>query len=124
MERLAEVDRSPPHHICLALGGSNMPNGIGTKARTRGFSPIESLEVRRLLTTFTVTSNGDLGIGTLRQAIILANAMPGADTIAFNITGTPTIHPLTALPAVTGPTTIDGTTQPGYAAAGHPIVFI
>jgi hypothetical protein len=89
--------------------------------------PLETLEERRLLATFTVTSNGDvplfpLGL-TLREAITMANAMPGADTIDFNIAGTPTIHPITALPAVTGPTTIDGTTQPG-SAPGAPVVVI
>ena len=38
-------------------------------------------------TTYTVTSTADSGAGTLRQAILDANANPGADTIAFNITG-------------------------------------
>ena len=37
--------------------------------------------------TYTVTSTADSGAGTLRQAILDANANPGADTIAFNITG-------------------------------------
>jgi len=86
---------------------------------------LEQLEERRLLATFVVTSNGDVPVImglTLRQAITAANLNPGADTIAFNIAGAPTIHPLTPLPAVTGSTTIDGTTQPGYA--GTPIVFI
>jgi hypothetical protein len=85
---------------------------------------LESLEERRLLATFDVTSIGDLPVlGTLRGAILGANALPGADTITFHITGTPTIHPNTALPPVTGPTTIDGTTQPGWTA-GAPVVFI
>src|SRR5262249_52828062 len=34
--------------------------------------------------TFTVTNTNDTGAGTLRQAIIDANASPGLDTIAFN----------------------------------------
>src|ERR1043165_6425721 len=38
--------------------------------------------------TFTVTSTNDSGAGTLRQAILDANGNPGADTIAFNISGT------------------------------------
>ena len=37
--------------------------------------------------TYTVTSTADSGAGTLRQAILDANANPGADTIAFNIVG-------------------------------------
>ncbi|MDB5320647.1 MAG: hypothetical protein JWN40_2278 [Phycisphaerales bacterium] len=82
---------------------------------------LESLEERRLLATFVVTSNGDIPIlmgTTLRQAILMANLLPDADTITFNIAGTPTIHPLTALPPVTGPTTIDGTSQPGVFIEG------
>ena len=47
--------------------------------------------------TFTVTNTGDnggvnpapgTGTGTLRQAIVDANANPGADTITFTATGT------------------------------------
>ena len=49
---------------------------------------IEVLEVRALLSTFTVTNTGDdtgPGSGTLRQAILESNANPGPDTINFNI---------------------------------------
>jgi hypothetical protein len=68
--------------------------------------------------TFTVISTADSGVGTLRNAIILANTTPGADTIAFNISGAGvhTITPLTALPAITEAVTIDGYTQPGASA--------
>ena len=37
--------------------------------------------------TFTVTNTADSGAGSLRQAILDANANPGADTIAFDIPG-------------------------------------
>ncbi|MBA3544459.1 MAG: hypothetical protein H0T83_08480 [Chthoniobacterales bacterium] len=65
--------------------------------------------------TFTVINTSDSGAGSLRQAIIDANANPGADTISFDIpgTGVHTISPLTALPEITDPVTIDGYTQPG-----------
>ncbi len=43
----------------------------------------ELLEDRRLLATFTVSHSGDAGSGTLRQAILDANATPIADTIEF-----------------------------------------
>ncbi len=68
-------------------------------------------------TTFTVTNTDDSGAGSLRQAILDANAAAGADSIAFNIVGSGvhTIVPVTALPAITGPVTIDGYTQPGSA---------
>lgn len=56
---------------------------------------------------------------TLRAAIEQANATPGPNTINFNIgvSGPPSIAPMSALPAITGPTTIDGTTQPGFSGA-------
>lgn len=73
-------------------------------------------------TTFTVTTIADGGPGSLRSAILSANANPGADTINFNITPNAllTITPATPLPDITDPVTIDGTTQPGYA--GTPLV--
>lgn len=73
--------------------------------------------------TFVVTSAGDSGPGTLRQAILDANAVDGLHaTITFDLAGAPPyrIAPVTALPAVTVPVTIDGTTQPGYS--GTPVV--
>jgi hypothetical protein len=87
-----------------------------SKAKLGRAVELETLEERRLLTTITVTSNSDALIHmgtTLRDAIVMANLLPGADTVQFSIAGTPTIHPITALPDVTGATIIDGTTQPG-----------
>ena len=53
--------------------------------------------------TFTVTNTNDTGAGSLRQAILDANAAGGADTIGFNIfgSGVHTIAPATALPKIT-----------------------
>src|SRR5262245_2786799 len=71
--------------------------------------------------TFTVTNTSDSGEGSLRQAIDDANANPGPDTIAFNVSGEGcsgdvcTIKPLSALPSLTSPVTIDGFTQAGSA---------
>jgi CSLREA domain-containing protein len=74
--------------------------------------------------TFVVNSAADPGDGTcdgtctLRDAIIDANATPTADTITFAIgTGAQVILPLTELPAITSPVTIDGTTQPGFGSS-------
>jgi hypothetical protein len=66
--------------------------------------------------TYAVTNINDSGAGSLRQAILSANASSQvADTISFNISGGGpfTITPLTALPTVTDPVTIDGYTQTG-----------
>lgn len=64
---------------------------------------------------YTVTSTNDSGTGSLRQAILDANAAAGADDIGFNIPGDGphTIRPASALPKITDPVTIDGYTQPG-----------
>lgn len=72
--------------------------------------------------TFTVINTTDGGTGSLRQAILDANANPGSDVIAFNIpgAGAHTITPGTALPDVTESVTIDGTTQPGFV--GFPLI--
>jgi hypothetical protein len=72
--------------------------------------------------TYTVTSTADAGAGTLRQAILDANAHAGADTIAFNITGSGvhTIAPTADLPAITDAVTIDGYTQAGSSPNTQP----
>ena len=55
-----------------------------------------------LQSPYIVTNTNDSGAGSLRQAILDANANSGADTINFNITGggVQTIAPTSALPAV------------------------
>jgi hypothetical protein len=65
--------------------------------------------------TFPVTNTADSGAGSLRQAILDANGAAGSDDIAFNIpgAGVQTITPVTPLPAITDPLTINGYTQPG-----------
>jgi len=72
--------------------------------------------------TYTVTSAADSGAGTLRQAILDANANAGTDSIHFNIPGggVHTIAPATALANLTSPVTIDGYTQPGASANTNP----
>ena len=68
---------------------------------------------------FTVTNASDAGAGSLRQAILDANANPnvgGQDRIIFNIPG-PGVHVIRVgfalLPQITDPVIIDGYTQPG-----------
>ena len=67
-----------------------------------------------------VTNTNDSGPGSLRQAILNANANQGVDTISFQVPTPRTIRPLTALPEITDPVVIDGTTQPGFA--GSPLI--
>lgn len=74
--------------------------------------------------SFVVTNANNHGTGSLRDAIINANATPGTDTITFNIpgAGVKTITLLVGLPAITDRVVINGTTQPGYA--GSPLIEI
>ncbi|HXF41895.1 MAG TPA: hypothetical protein VN687_19420 [Blastocatellia bacterium] len=68
---------------------------------------------------FTVLNTNDRGPGSLRQAILDANASPGFDFIDFRIPGdgvpiiklTSSETPFDALPVVTEAVSIDGTTQ-------------
>jgi hypothetical protein len=91
------------------------------KPRIKRVGIFEQLEDRELLATLTVISSSDHGPGSLREAIENANFIPGPDVIQFALpTNDTIIRPLTELPAVTEPLTIDATTQPGYA--GNPIV--
>lgn len=77
--------------------------------------------------TYTVTNTNNSGAGSFRQAILDANANPGADIINFAIldiitnyfegnllagTRVAVIRLTSALPIITDAVTIDGTTQP------------
>jgi len=103
---------------------THWPHRAGAAAATPACPPTvaaERLEGRLLLATFTVTTTtADAGPGSLRQAILDANSNPGHDTIGFAIPGVAgtvhTIRPLSSLPPISDPATIDATTQPGYVA--------
>ncbi len=80
------------------------------------------------------TTEDSLNAGTLRSAILCANALPNIDRdgdlipdpdpIRFNIPGNgpSTIQPLSELPTITDAIHFDGTTQPGFA--GVPLIEI
>lgn len=75
---------------------------------------------------FIVINTNDSGVGSLRQAMLNANAAPGGTTpeIFFAIPGTApfTINLLSGLPTMTRAVVIDGSTQSGWA--GTPVVGI
>jgi len=73
-------------------------------------------------TSFLVNSTQDSGPGTLRQAVLDANATAGVDTVLFNIAGAGphTIALVSELPDITEAVVLDGTTQPDYQ--GTPVV--
>jgi hypothetical protein len=93
------------------------PNEYSMKKIILPLSLITLAALASSAATFTVTTTADSGPGSLREAILGANASPGLDTIAFNISGTgiKTIKPTLPLPVIEDPVVIDGTTQPGYA---------
>lgn len=110
------------HFLCALR---NLFEAPAKPNKRRSFRPsFEVFEDRLAPATITVTTNGD-GVGshtgsgstytatTLRNAINLANTLGGLDTINFAIpgSGVQTIN-TTGLPNITGPVTIDGTTQP------------
>lgn len=71
-----------------------------------------------------VINTNDSGLGSLRQAMLDANATPGADTIVFDIPadlcgadGVCHIDLTSDLPAITEAVTIDATTQPRFGTA-------
>ena len=105
-------------------GGSGPPSrspARGSQARRRAFrASVEVLEELVLMSTYPVTSTADSGAGTLRAAIDASNQNPGQlNAITFNLasSGIQIITPASALPTITAPVVIDGTTEPGYRAA-------
>jgi len=114
-----QLQLTSPRSICallvvlLATGWALLPNRYADC-----FSP-----TALAASTFVVTNTNDSGSGSLRQAILDANANAGADVINFNIgSGAQLITLASQLPAISDPLTIDGTTQPGFA--GTPIIEV
>jgi CSLREA domain-containing protein len=105
--RLATLSASA---LLLLLTVACLLWGVPDLRRVRAASP--------LFAGFVVTNTNDAGAGSLRQAILDANANPGPDDITFNIpgAGVHTITPLSPLPVVNGTVNIDGYTQPGAVA--------
>jgi hypothetical protein len=97
--------------------------GPGYPRVVNGITDIGAFQVQTTL-VFPVTNSKDDGAGSLRQAILDANAASGFNVITFNIpgSGAPTISPTSELPALTVPVFIDGITQPGFA--GAPMVVV
>ncbi len=87
------------------------------------------MEPRLLLTAYLVQSTADDGsTGTLRWAINQVNENPGLGTIDFDIpgTGVQQIALLSALPQITNPVLIDGTSEATSQGenAGPPLIQI
>jgi hypothetical protein len=79
----------------------------------------ETLERRTLFSTFTVLNLADGGEGSLRQAVLDANASPGADTIDFAPGLTGTIALTSGQLTITDGVTIDGPGADLLAVSGN-----
>jgi hypothetical protein len=91
----------------------------------RSHSPlIDNIQVKRLSTPiFVVTNTNSSGTGSMRQAILDANANPDSNLIRFDIPGPGphSILPYTQITSIMQPVTIDGFTQPGASPNTNPM---
>ena len=99
------------------------PTATATPTLTATHTPTPTSTSTAAATILTVTNTLDSGAGSLRQAILDSNAFgPGPNTVDFDVApaGDQTITVLSALPPVTVPVVLDGTTQPGFV--GSPVI--
>jgi hypothetical protein len=97
---------------------------VGTITTDVAFSSGFRADADFILATYTVTNTNDSGAGSLRQAILDANATVGvADTINFNITGSG-VHSilLSSTLSITDAVTINATTESDFA--GTPLIVV
>ena len=113
-----------PKRVSWLKGKSQRAGVQARRRREARLTPgLQLLETRQLMAILLVTNTADSGLGSLRQAILDADGSPGS-TIDFSIgSGAQTISPHSVLPDLTGTTTIDGTSQPGYVT-GTPLIQI
>ena len=102
-------------NVVLTTAAGDLQGNSGTVQRQQAIT---------VFGAFAVTTTADSGAGSLRQAILDANALGTISGITFDISpgGAKSIVPTTALPPTTSPVVIDGTTQPGFA--GTPLIEI
>ena len=102
------------------IPGGLSASDIDGKARWQGVLPDRGAYESSFQNTqtYTVTTTADSGAGSLRDAMTQANENPNLGVINFAMPGScPRVIALnTALPKVTTPMLIDGTSQPGWLA--------
>jgi photosystem II stability/assembly factor-like uncharacterized protein len=129
LTELTTTDASGNYRFDATAGGNYTvtPSALGFNFTPAGgvfnnLASDQTLDFAGARQDFVVTNTNDAGAGSLRQALLDANAAGGRDRITFNIpgSGVRTVALNTPLPAATDPVVIDGTTQPGFA--GTPVV--
>jgi len=115
-----------------ALAVSAVGNGYTLVATaTTGGVPAQAVStafnVASAIPPSVVVNTNDSGPGSLRAAMLYANATSGVQTITFDIDGAgpgspAVITPTAPLPAITAAVVIDGTSQPGWD--GKPVVEV
>ena len=106
-------------------GLQQQSSSVSLRIRSRHRPRFDLLEERTLLSGFVVSNTGDSGPGSLRQAILEANAQGGAEKITFDPTAfaTPQTITLTSgqleLSDTTGTETITGPAA-GVTLKGKP----
>jgi parallel beta-helix repeat protein len=114
-----EMDGDPVAVLPMRLNGDALSDLVILQS---GHSAPAVVKTRAAM-TFVVTNTSGFETGSIGDAILQANANPGADVIVFNIPGPgPYVIDSLGLPLIVDPVTIDGTTQPGFA--GIPIIKI
>src|SRR5262245_32066555 len=105
--------------LMLSTWFATSTNGKRRSSRRRFVPRLELLEGRALPSTFTVLNLADSGDGSLRQAVLAANANPGPDAIDFADGLTGTIGLTTGQLAITDGLTIDGPGADQLAVSGN-----
>jgi len=128
LEAQTVPDAANPQTMLTFSGTGRLAGAVGNLT-TSGWSEVQNPQtgegigyleiggdISKFVATLTVTNPDDSGPGSLRQAILDANATPELETIAFNIPGAPpySLRPPTVLPTISVPVFLDGTTQPGF----------
>ncbi|MEM8499380.1 MAG: LamG-like jellyroll fold domain-containing protein [Pseudomonadota bacterium] len=117
-------DKSAPSTF-VNTASKSQPSTFNTGSSNKDPSVTTSEQPQKQqLVNFTVTNTADSGAGSLRQAILDANANGGADTINFSIGagGAQTITLASNLPVIADTVTLDATTQLGYV--GTPLIEV
>ena len=117
------------HNVATAVGLAAALVAASTPLVAAADTSCRLKDYQRNVNHHVVTNTLDSGRGSLRAAILAANADGSPSLITFDIPRTALtvppgetqaryrIHPIQALPAITGPTCIDGQSQEGFTPA-------